>query len=322
MVEEMINALQGILTLLVVVRIFPLIARVSVPLLLSFPVHIIRLVETKLDALIDPALLDHELTHEPQVKFEDEWASTSFFRSLTAAASSKKLRNPVPAVSSIFENSALPESPRLAVPVTPGRSIAESSKSAGGIMGSPSALTGRTLRRPQSLMDLGASVTDSLRVALFEDTVSPSDIIGILSSTLLVLQIYSVNPAFILQIFNQVFVWMAAETFNRIMSSVSGKRYQCRSKATQIRLNLEVLAEWIRMQSALPDQIYNMQFRRVTQLLQVGDTSLRGVSAMSNASPSHITVATMFIPNYRYPDIDTYNPSPTGFDAFTTAARH
>ncbi|KAJ9114296.1 hypothetical protein QFC22_005748 [Naganishia vaughanmartiniae] len=241
MVEEMINALQ---------------------------VHIIRLVETKLDGLIDPALLDHEPADEPQVKFEDEWASTSFFRSLTAAATSKKLRNPVPAVSSIFEDTAFSGTPRSAVPVTPSRSMAGSSNSPRGIPSSPCASTGKTLRRPKSVMDLGVSVTDSLRAALFEETVSPSNVIDILSSTLLILQIYSVNPAFILQIFSQVFVWMAAETFNRIISSVSGKRYQCRSKATQIRLNLEALAEWVRTQSALPDEIYKIQFRRVTQLLQ------------------------------------------------------
>ncbi|KAJ9096425.1 hypothetical protein QFC21_005247 [Naganishia friedmannii] len=264
MVEEMINALQGIPNLPVAVWVRTLIERFS----WSHSVHIIRLVETKLDGLIDPALLDHELADDPQVKFEDEWASTSFFRSLTAAASSKKMRNPVPAVSSLFEDSALPGSPRSAVPVTPSRSMAESSKSPRGMMDSPRASVGKTLRRPRSVTDLGASVTDTLRDALFEDTVSPSNIIGILSSTLLVLQVYSVNPAFILQIFSQVFVWMAAETFNRIISSVSGKRYQCRSKAMQIRLNLEALAEWIRLQSALPDEIYKVQFRRVTQLLQ------------------------------------------------------
>ncbi|KAJ9106751.1 hypothetical protein QFC19_003063 [Naganishia cerealis] len=275
MVEEMVNALQGTQTKL-------------------FLVHIIRLVETKLDTLIDPALLDHEPTDEPQVKFEDEWASTSFFRSLTSAASQKnKMRNPVPDVASVFDDSGLSGSPRSAKRAAPNGPVLPSSESSGRPQGSPSASKAGTLHRPRSIMDLRSSVTDSLRAALF-NSVSPSNVTSILSSTLVVLQIYSVNPAFILQIFSQVFVWMAAETFNRIISSVSGKRYQCRSKAMQIRLNLEALAEWVRAQHILPDEIYRMQFRRVTQLLQVGFLLLSGVR-LADSDVLHVLLSQQWL---------------------------
>lgn len=128
-------------------------------------------------------------------------------------------------------------------------------------------------------MDLGTSVADSLRAALFDDAASPSNVIRVLSSTLLVLQIYSVNPAFIIQIFSQIFVWLAAETFNRIMSSVSGKRYQCRSKAMQIRVNLEAVAEWVKAQGVLPGDIFRQQFQRVNQLLRVSAGELSSASS-------------------------------------------
>lgn len=226
----------------------------------SHPVHIIRLVETKLDTLIDSALLDYESADEPPVRFDDEWASSTFFRNLTSG--SKNSKRP-PHAATIFESGGV-GSPKAAT-----KGPAEMSSS-GSSMDSPT----KTLRRPRSIMYLGTSVADSLRAALFEDTVSPSNIISTLSSTLLVLQIYSVNPAFIFQIFSQVFVWLAAETFNRIMSSVSGKRYQCRSKAMQIRLNLEAVAEWVRAQCMLPGDLFRKQFQRVNQLLQVSSRRL------------------------------------------------
>ncbi|GHJ86932.1 hypothetical protein NliqN6_3334 [Naganishia liquefaciens] len=227
MIEEMINSLQ---------------------------VHIIRLVETKLDTLIDSALLDYESVDQPSVRFDDEWASSTFFRNLTSGSKNVKR---VPHVASIFD-SGISESPRNAA-----NALADMS-SPGTNPASPI----KTLRRPRSIMDLRTSVADSLRAALFDDAASPSNVISVLSSTLLVLQICSVNPAFVIQIFSQIFVWLAAETFNRIMSSVSGKRYQCRSKAKQIRLNLEVVAEWVKTQRVLPGDMFRRLFQRVNQLLQ------------------------------------------------------
>lgn len=164
----------------------------------------------------------------------------------------------------------------------------------------------KTLRRPRSIMDLGTSVADSLRAALFDNAASPSNVIRVLSSTLLVLRIYSVNPAFIIQIFSQVFVWLAAETFNRIMSSVSGKRYQCRSKAMQIRVNLGAVTEWVNVQGVLPGDIFRKQFQRVNQLLQVSVGELSSSSSRltlelrvqwlqcsSQIADSHVMISTI-----------------------------
>lgn len=269
MMEEMIDSLQGTSSThkasFILKRIFRLV------------VHIIRLVEAKLDTLIDPALLDYESSDEPPVKFDDEWASSSFFRSLTAAGKNSKRRNPAPHVSSIFESGVPDGSPKAGATLD-SHSVAPGVESPRRNMDSPTKAMAKTLGRPRSIMDLRNTVTESLRAALFDDTVSTSKITAVLSSTLLVLQIYSVNPAFIIQIFSQVFVWLAAETFNRIMSSVSGRRYQCRSKAMQIRLNLEAVAEWVRAQPVLPGDIFKKQFQRVTQLLQVSIGSLRNQS--------------------------------------------
>lgn len=255
--------------------------------LASFSVHIIRLVEAKLDTLIDSALLDYESTDEPPVKFDDEWASSSFFRNLTAAGkNNSKRRNPAPHVADILEAGVIDGSPRAggkkdSMPIETHRSILDTP-----IKGSPIKAPGKTLGRPKSIMDLRASVADSLRAALFDDAVSPTNITAVLSNTLLVLQIYSVNPAFIVQIFSQVFVWLAAETFNRIMSSVSGRRYQCRSKAGQVRLNVESVAEWVRAQRVLPGGIFDRQFQRVTQLLQVSEADCASTLLCANASRS------------------------------------
>lgn len=92
-------------------------------------------------------------------------------------------------------------------------------------------------------------------------------IISILQGTLTVLQIYEVHPCFVIQMFSQIFLWMASETFNRILKNE--KKYLCRSKAVQIRMNLESISEWVRT-SVLPPGVFGKHFEKVTQLLQVG----------------------------------------------------
>jgi hypothetical protein len=50
---------------------------------------------------------------------------------------------------------------------------------------------------------------------------SPRSITSLLSSTLFVLQCYDIHPSIVVQLFSQLFYWLACEVFNRIMMKVS-----------------------------------------------------------------------------------------------------
>ena len=93
---------------------------------------------------------------------------------------------------------------------------------------------------------------------------SPLSITEMLSGVLLVLQLYEVNPAIIVQAFSQIFFWIASELFNRILTR---KKYLCRTKAVQIRMNITVLEDWVRT-NGLPAKTATKHLEPVTQLLQ------------------------------------------------------
>ena len=73
--------------------------------------------------------------------------------------------------------------------------------------------------------------------------VSPRNITSLLSSALFVLDLYDVHSVVMVQILAQLYYWLGAEIFNRIMSN---KRYLARTKAMQIRMNISVLEDWAR----------------------------------------------------------------------------
>lgn len=128
-----------------------------------------------------------------------------------------------------------------------------------------------------------------------ENVESPSTMIDILSGTLLVLELYEINPALIIQIFSQLLCWMAAEMFNGIMTG--GKKYLSRSKALQIKMNLELIAEWVKA-SSLPSSLYTKHFERILQLLQVSSSHMLRVQiriAEKTPLASIFSVATMLI---------------------------
>nr|KIR88617.1 DIL and ankyrin domain-containing protein [Cryptococcus tetragattii IND107] len=76
--------------------------------------------------------------------------------------------------------------------------------------------------------------------------------------------LYEVNPALIVQTFSQIYFWIACELFNRILTR---RKYLCRSKALQIRVNLTFLDDWVRV-SGLPAQTSARHFAPLSQLLQ------------------------------------------------------
>jgi len=84
--------------------------------------------------------------------------------------------------------------------------------------------------------------------------VSPRNITSLLSSTLFVLDLYDVHSVIITQTLSQLYYWLGAEIFNRIMSN---KRYLARTKAMQIRMNISMLEDWARSNNRQPDHYEN-----------------------------------------------------------------
>ncbi|UJO22332.1 Dilute domain-containing protein [Fulvia fulva] len=83
---------------------------------------------------------------------------------------------------------------------------------------------------------------------------SPRNITSLLSSTLFVLDLYDVHSVITAQILSQLYYWLSAEIFNRIMSN---KRYLSRTKAMQIRMNISTLEDWARTNNRQPEHYEN-----------------------------------------------------------------
>ena len=84
--------------------------------------------------------------------------------------------------------------------------------------------------------------------------ISPRNITSLLSSTLFVLDLYDVHSVIVGQILSQLYYWLGAEIFNRIMSN---KRYLARTKAMQIRMNISMLEDWARTNNRQPEHHEN-----------------------------------------------------------------
>lgn len=209
-------------------------------------VFIIRIAERKIDEIMDAAMLDFEALEDfDDVRFTDEW---NLFRSFGA----KKKRDSQLA-QAIF---SLPNTPER-----PDRSKRDSAK---------------LHRRVNSIQDLRVQASAataeakeaiahgmSKAQAVFGDKASPRKVTDILTSVLLILQLYEVNPAFIVQVFSQTFFWISSELFNRI---ITRKKYLCRTKAVQIRMNITALEDWTRA-NGLPPNIASTHLEPVMQLL-------------------------------------------------------
>ncbi|RHZ49602.1 hypothetical protein Glove_519g87 [Diversispora epigaea] len=93
---------------------------------------------------------------------------------------------------------------------------------------------------------------------------SPRNITSLLSSTLFILQTYEVHPMIVEQVLNQLFYYMSCELFNKILSR---KKYMCRSKAMQMRLNVSAIEDWVRTNNLSINLISH--FQSLIQLLQL-----------------------------------------------------
>jgi hypothetical protein len=79
---------------------------------------------------------------------------------------------------------------------------------------------------------------------------SPRNVTSLLSSTLFVLDLYDIHSVITSQIMAQLFYWLGAELFNRIMSN---RKYLARTKAMQIRMNISSLEDWARTNNRQPE---------------------------------------------------------------------
>lgn len=83
---------------------------------------------------------------------------------------------------------------------------------------------------------------------------SPRNITSLLSSTLFVLDLYDVHSVITSQILAQLLYWIAAELFNRVMTT---KKYLSRTKAMQIRMNVSAIEDWARANNRQPEHYEN-----------------------------------------------------------------
>jgi hypothetical protein len=83
---------------------------------------------------------------------------------------------------------------------------------------------------------------------------SPRNITSLLSSTLFVLDLYDIHSVIVAQILAQLFYWIGAEIFNRILVN---RTYLARTKAMQIRMNISVLEDWARTNNRSPEHYEN-----------------------------------------------------------------
>lgn len=211
-------------------------------------VFVIRDAERRIDRVLEPALLEHEsLPGFEDVDFEGEWSSNRFVKKLTGGRSKKMTASRSTSVSSLFSS----VSSTASVATDPGENA-----------------TGEIVNGSGSVVEA-----------------SPRSVTSLLSSMLFVLQLYELPPSIIVQAFSQLLYWIACEMFNRLLTQVRlvlelchrmpnssrlllpQRKYLCRSRAMQIRLNASSIEEWAR-QNRLPSKMVPAHFAPLNQLLQ------------------------------------------------------
>ncbi|CDZ97103.1 Dilute [Phaffia rhodozyma] len=251
-------------------------------------VFVIRFIERKVDILLDAALLDWEPMSEEfsDLSFEGEW---NFLRNLTGRGTNAKraAEKIVPRALDVFsstintsananaKNEGCTSTTRGSLDLS-GFKIASLKKRA-SIAEIRSALTQSTKlstsQTDSSVMEQTAEARSASVSSVMTPKTSkvpkttpttPKTITSFLTSVLVVLQLYEVNPAIICQSFAQVYYWIGCETFNRILIR---KKYLCRSKAVQIRMNVCAMEDWVR-EAGLPIRMASKHLESVNQLLQ------------------------------------------------------
>ncbi|PWN32478.1 uncharacterized protein FA14DRAFT_161899 [Meira miltonrushii] len=245
-------------------------------------IFIVRDVERRIDKVLDSAILEHESIPSldgEEIRYENEWSILKTLkgsvRGFTGSAGSSpagKKRRPL---SQIFAAANTPEagSPRSAAniptssPASVSRDGSMRAKQDNAKMAFSPSSPSKLGSRPTSLAktsNLGknSSPSDSSASDLMTKP-SPRTITTMLTSVLHVLQLYEINPCIIVQALSQILFWVGCETFNRIMVN---KKFICKNKAMQIRLNISGLEDWVKT-NALPGTLISHHFAKVNQLV-------------------------------------------------------
>ncbi|KAH9810393.1 hypothetical protein DFH28DRAFT_985825 [Melampsora americana] len=205
-------------------------------------VLIIRNVERRLDKILDSSMLDFEpLPGFEKVEFEPE-GSWRFVKALTVKRNRQMSLKPN--LSSFLVGS--PRSPPGSHQPTP---------------------TNTPTHLRSSSHQLSTPHTTPLKSShqtFTNPSIGPRAITDLLSSVLYVLQAYELHPSLIVQAFSQLFYWLGCELFNRI---ITRRKYLCRSKAMEIRLNVNVIEEWSR-HHRLPAQLILEYFKPLNSILK------------------------------------------------------
>lgn len=129
------------------------------------------------------------------------------------------------------------------------------------------------------------------------NVVTPYAITTFLVSTMQTLQTYSVHSGIIDQIINSVIDFVSRDLFSRILGN---KKYLCRSKALQIRMNVSALEEWLRDNHQRAALKFLGPLAQLLQLLQCMSQQ-QTARAVQDAFPLLTTEAiSRCIENYRY----------------------
>ncbi|GAA5895064.1 uncharacterized protein JCM6883_002308 [Sporobolomyces salmoneus] len=201
-------------------------------------VFVIRDAERRIDRVLEAAMLEHEpLAGFEDVAFEGEWGTSRFVKKLTGRGrkASNNIRSSTSAMS-LF-------------------SVASGGDGGGSIAGDT------------SFDSVGSTASPSRTVSASfvpPSEATPASITALLASTLFILQIYQIPPSIIVQAFSQLFYWISCEIFNRLLSQ---RKYLCRSRAMQIRLNASNLEDWARA-NRFPTKMVSVHFAPLNHLLQ------------------------------------------------------
>lgn len=300
-------------------------------------IFVIRDIERRIDLVLEPALLDYEsIPTEPKMDDAQATGSWNFVKGLAQRGSMRGF----PSETSMDASSSPFQSPSQSL--GHGRSLSALFSAGAAEIGrrtSISRVASNAASSPRAPRPRPTSPTNSAgeNKAVTTNQPSPQTVTALLTSALEVLQLYEVNPAIIVQLMSQVIFWLGSEVFNHILGLVSGpypsggqaslaslgaalrtpaqksrerRRFLCRARATQIRLNLSSLDEWAR-RAGLPPSLVSTHLAPAQQLCSwlVALSSLSDFSALVATvqqlralSPPQLARATQ---DYLYSRFDT-----------------
>ena len=198
--------------------------------------------ERRIERVLDPAMLEHDTIGMEEVKYQSDWN----FPWRMGKSSNKSGNNS--ANNTIGKRSGSALSPNPGSPATFGGSSTTPNSTSPSIMPRNLPRTSTSTRPPSPR----------------QRRITPRTITTMLSSLLFVMQTYDIHPDIIHYVIGQLLNYVTSEVFNRI---ISNKKMLSRSKALQVRLNLSILEDWLRVNN-LPVKLSD-HFAPLVQLLQL-----------------------------------------------------